>query len=720
MKKSISIGKLQLLITILTLAILSACTNNNKDIEIDIIPIPKNMKFSDGVYPIDSTQISLGNSVTINPESEIDPEGYHLKVDKDGISIKASTASGYFYAKQTLMQLYRDGGIPYVEIEDEPRLQYRGLHLDVSRHFFDKEEIKKILNAMAFYKLNVLHLHLTDAGGWRLQIYKYPLLTELGAFRTESNWQEWWINGDDRKYVPEGTPGAYGGYYTKEDMREIIAYAKSKHIDILPEIEFPGHSEEVFFAYPELSCSGEQYGNSDFCIGNPDTFTFMEGILTEVIELFPYEYVHIGGDEAGKTAWKTCPKCQALMKKEGMEHIDELQSYMIHKADDFIRSKGRKLVGWDEILEGGLAPGATVMSWRGEAGGIHAARVGQDVIMTPGSHMYFDFYQADPRTEPMAIGGHTTIKKAYSYNPIPKDSLTDEQAKHIIGVQGNTWTEYMENNEHLEYMMFPRALAVAEIGWSPQELRSWESFKPRVNKHIPQLQAMGINTFTLSNELDVLVDVDTNSKKINLYFDAEKHPVEIRYTIDGSTPTASSNLYKDGVIIKDSARVRAGIFKNGELQGTPTAKELDYHKAIGKKVTYNNRLSNYMAGGMGALVDGYRGGLTYLDGLWQGYTDSLNCVIDMGEITDIKSVQLRFMQLAGPWVWMPGTVEFLISDNGVDYVSCGKQKTAIEKEYQELIFETYKFEGDWKGRYLNIKASEVQNGFIFTDEIIVW
>lgn len=350
--------------------------------QMNLIPKPAQMEWGNGYFKADSNLVFESGSIRHIIDGEGHPEGYSLEVKKDGIVVKAATEAGIFYGQQTLKQLYTSEGFPCVSITDVPRFSYRGLHLDVSRHFFPKEEIMKLLDVMAYYKLNKLHFHLTDAGGWRLQIDKYPKLTAETAYRTETDWLKWW-DGKDRKYLPKGTEGAYGGYYTKADIREIVAFAAERHIDVVPEIEFPGHSEEVFAAYPELCCTGKPYTSGDFCIGNPQSFTFMEDVLTEVIDLFPYEYVHVGGDEAGKQAWKSCPKCQALMRKMGMKSVDELQSYMIHQAEDFLKSKGRKLIGWDEILEGGLAPEATVMSWRGEDGGIKSARMGHDVIMTP-------------------------------------------------------------------------------------------------------------------------------------------------------------------------------------------------------------------------------------------------------------------------------------------------------------------------------------------------
>lgn len=713
--------------TLLVGSVLFTSCNQTVETQIQLIPEPFEMTQSDGIFKVSQAMLvgagSASNKVNfrVNPNAtDIPDEGYQLEIDEAGVRLTAKTETGLFYGKQTLLQLLTPNGLPYVKINDHPRFPYRGLHLDVSRHFFDKEEVKKLMNVMSYYKLNTLHLHLTDAGGWRLQIDKYPKLTQEGAFRTQSDWREWWDNGKDRQYLKEGTEGAYGGYYTKDDIRDMLAYAAEKHITIIPEIEFPAHSDEVFVAYPELCCAGKSHTSGDFCIGNPKTFEFMENVLTEVIELFPSEYIHIGGDEAGKNTWKTCPKCQALMKKEKLANVDELQSYMIRKAEEFLNSKGRRLIGWDEILEGGLAPEATVMSWRGEAAGFKSARMGHDVIMTPGSYMYFDFYQADPRYQPVAIGGYTPIRKVYSYNPIPQDSLTAEEAKHFLGVQANTWTEYIPTPEHLEYMMFPRALAVAEIGWTPQEKRDWQDFKPRVNAHIPVLQQMGLNPFPLSNELEFDMVVDTIQKEIRVTMDAEKYPAEIHYTTDGSTPTASSPIYQEPIVVKDSAKIVAGIFVNGQLQDRVSEQRVDYHKGIGKSIRFNSRLyPGYMAGGINAIINGYRGGLTYLDQRWQGYTDNLDCVIDLGEVMDLHQVSSKWMQLTGPGVYQPEKVEVLTSEDGKNFTSQGVIPTTIPLDKSDLTFQEYTFQGNWKARYVQLKAQNPK-GFIFVDEIVIW
>ena len=713
--------------TLLVGSVLFTSCNQTVETQIQLIPEPFEMTQSDGMFKVSQAMLVGAGSASNKVNFRVDPnatdipdEGYQLEIDEAGVRLTAKTETGLFYGKQTLLQLLTPNGLPYVKINDQPRFPYRGLHLDVSRHFFDKEKVKKLMNVMSYYKLNTLHLHLTDAGGWRLQIDKYPKLTQEGAFRTQSDWREWWDNGKDRQYLKEGTEGAYGGYYTKDDIRDMLAYAAEKHITIIPEIEFPAHSDEVFVAYPELCCAGKSHTSGDFCIGNPKTFEFMENVLTEVIELFPSEYIHIGGDEAGKNTWKTCPKCQALMKKEKLANVDELQSYMIRKAEEFLNSKGRRLIGWDEILEGGLAPEATVMSWRGEAAGFKSARMGHDVIMTPGSYMYFDFYQADPRHQPVAIGGYTPIRKVYNYNPIPQDSLTAEEAKHFLGVQANTWTEYIPTPEHLEYMMFPRALAVAEIGWTPQEKRDWQDFKPRVNAHIPVLQQMGLNPFPLSNELEFDMVVDTIQKEIRVTMDAEKYPAEIHYTTDGSTPTASSPIYQEPIVVKDSAKIVAGIFVNGQLQDRVSEQRVDYHKGIGKSIRFNSRLyPGYMAGGINAIINGYRGGLTYLDQRWQGYTDNLDCVIDLGEVMDLHQVSSKWMQLTGPGVYQPEKVEVLTSEDGKNFTSQGVIPTTIPQDKSDLTFQEYTFQGNWKARYVQLKAQNPK-GFIFVDEIVIW
>lgn len=607
------------------------------------------------------TQNILSLLITEKNHQLPSPESYTLSVTPQQILIRATSGAGLFYGLQTLLQLAQPSGagsysIASVEIEDTPRFAYRGLMLDVSRHFSTKEFIKKQIDALAYYKINRLHLHLTDAAGWRLEIKKYPLLTEFAAWRTDPTWKQWWNGG--RKYVRFDAPGAYGGYYTQDDIREILEYARQHYITVIPEIEMPSHSEEVLAAYPQLSCSGEPYKNSDFCVGNEETFMFLENVLTEVMELFPSEYIHIGGDEAGKSAWKTCPKCQKRMKDEHLANVDELQSYLIHRIEKFLNNHGRHLLGWDEILQGGIAPNATVMSWRGEEGGIAAVTSGHRAIMTPGAYCYLDSYQDAPYSQPEAIGGYLPLKKVYSYNPVPA-SLTAEQAKLVYGVQGNLWVEYIPTPEHVEYMIYPRILALAETAWSAPERKSWPDFHTRALSAVADLQAKGYHPFDLKKEI-------------------------------GSRPES--------------------------LQ--PVS-----HLALGKKVIYNSPYSShYPAQGNTALTDGIRGDWTYGDGSWQGFISDnrLDVTIDMEKETSIHSVTAAFMQVVGAEVFLPETVVISISDDGTHFTELRKQHFEVSKE-TPIRFTDISWQGEAKGRYVRYQAQAGSEfgGWIFTDEIIV-
>ena len=588
------------------------------------------------------------------------PESYTLSVTPRRIIICSTSGAGLFYGMQTLLQLLTPSGTGYsvasVEIEDTPRFAYRGFMLDVSRHFFSKEFVKKQIDALAFYKINRLHLHLTDAAGWRIEIRKYPLLTDFAAWRTEPNWKKWWNGG--REYVRFNEPGASGGYYTQKDICEILEYARQHYMTVIPEIEMPSHSEEVLAAYPQLSCSGEPYKNSDFCVGNEETFTFLENVLTEVMELFPSEYIHIGGDEAGKSAWKTCPKCQKRMKDEHLANVDELQSYLIHRIEKFLNDHGRHLLGWDEILQGGIAPNATVMSWRGEEGGIAAVTSGHHAIMTPGAYCYLDSYQDAPYSQPEAIGGYLPLKKVYSYNPVPA-SLTPEQAKLVYGVQGNLWVEYISTPEHVEYMIYPRILALAETAWSAPERKSWPDFHARALSAVADLREKGYHPFDLKKEI-------------------------------GSRPES--------------------------LQ--PVS-----HLAWGKKVIYNSPYSpHYPAQGNTALTDGIRGDWTYGDGSWQGFISDnrLDVTIDMEKETSIHSVTAAFMQVIGAEVFLPETVVISISDDGTHFTELRKQHFEVSKE-TPIRFTDISWQGEAKGRYVRYQAQAGSEfgGWIFTDEIIV-
>ncbi|WP_302276783.1 beta-N-acetylhexosaminidase, partial [Coprobacter fastidiosus] len=562
--------------------------------------------------------------------------GYDLEIRPERIIISANNDEGLFYGVQTLNQIMvscAGSALPCLKIEDYPRFPYRGMHLDVSRHFFDTEFIKKQFDVIASYKLNRFHWHLTDGAGWRIQIKEYPLLTEVAAWRPAPTWKEWW-NGN-RHYCRQDVPGAYGGFYTREDIKDVLEYARSKHITVIPEIEMPGHSEEVLAVYPDLSCSGKPYKNGELCIGNENTFKFLETVLDEVISLFPSKYIHIGGDEANKEAWKKCPKCQQRMKDEGLKSVDELQSYLVHRIEKYLNSKGRELLGWDEILDGGLSPNATVMSWRGEKGGIQAVRMGHDAIMTPGEYCYFDAYQDNPSGEPEAIGGYLPLKKVYSYNPVP-DSLTLEESKRILGVQANLWVEYISTQKHVEYMLYPRLLALSEVAWSNLENKSWTRFRLAANRHVAWLWDKRINAHPIANGVVMSQIVDTLKREIRVSFECDRIPSEIRYTLDGSEPTLHSTLYSVPVSVKDSAEITVALFGEGKQLTRSQKYKVYYHKGIGAKVTYKLPYSDhYKAACEHTLTDGHTGGNSYGDGKWQGFSGDMDCIIDLGKITDI-------------------------------------------------------------------------------------
>ena len=646
---------------------------------------------------------------------------YELEICPEKIIITANSDEGLFYGVQTLNQITascKDKVLPCLKIEDSPRFPYRGLHLDVSRHFLDAGFIKKQMDVIASYKLNRLHWHLTDGAGWRIEVKKYPLLTEVAAWRPVPTWKEWWQG--DRHYCQKDTPGAYGGFYTRKDIKDVLEYARSKHITVIPEIEMPGHSEEVLAVYPELSCSGEPYKNAEFCIGNENTFKFLETVLDEVISLFPSKYIHIGGDEANKEAWKKCPKCQQRMRDEGLKNVDELQSYLVHRIEKYLNSKGRELLGWDEILDGGLSPNATVMSWRGEKGGIQAVRMGHDAIMTPGEYCYFDTYQDNPFGEPEAIGGYLPMKKVYSYNPV-SDSLTVEEGKHILGVQANTWAEYMPSGKHVEYMIYPRLLALSEVAWTDPDNKSWDRFRLAANKHVAWLWKRGVNAHPIAKGVNMLQFVDTLNREVRVSFECDRVPTEIRYTLDGSEPGLQSALYATPLSVKDSAVITVALFGD-EKQLTRSQKyKVYYHKGVGAKVTYNLPYSDhYIAAREKALTDGYTGGNSYGDGKWQGFSGDMDCIIDLGKITDVHTIEANFMQQPGPWIWFPEWTEIWVSDDGKEYIRLNRIDNTVSRDTEGMMIRNFGYNGDdIKTRYIRYKAHQIpkDGAYMFIDEI---
>ena len=456
---------------------------------------------------LDGRPVRNSIQLSVNPALEdLAEEGYRLTADKKGVLIEAPAEAGIFYGMQTLRQLLPAEifskaaqadirwAVPSVEIKDMPRFKWRGMHLDVCRHFMPVEFVKKYIDLIAIQKMNRLHLHLTDDQGWRIDIKAYPKLAEISAWRDETLVGHY--SDEPRKFDGK----THGGFYTHNEISEIVAYAEERYVTIVPEIEMPGHSQAALAAYPEISCTGGPFKvstiwgirNEVFCAGNETTFEFLENVLEEVLELFPGEYIHVGGDECPKDRWENCTKCQARIREEGLQDEHELQSYFIKRMEKFLAANNRRLIGWDEILEGGLAPNATVMSWRGEEGGIAAAKSGHDVVMTPYGYTYFDYYQADPEIEPLAIGGLLPVDKVYAYDPVPAE-LNQEQRHHILGVQGQVWTEYIPTPEKAEYMAFPRACAMAEIGWTPLDRKDFDEFVRTLDHHLKRLDFLNVN-----------------------------------------------------------------------------------------------------------------------------------------------------------------------------------------------------------------------------------
>lgn len=680
-------------------------------------------------YPLKLRQADYGErpwlTITVDSCVTMGPEAYRLTVSDSGVTVTAADAAGAFYGLQSLAMLARDNdSLPAADITDAPRLPYRGAHMDVSRHFFGIDHIMKQLDLLAAYKINRLHWHLTDSEGWRLEIPSRPLLTELAAWRPQRLYSDWRKAG--RRYCPRDSAGAYGGYYTADDVRCVVEYARLRHITVIPEIEMPGHSAEVCAAYPELACSGKPYTQGEVCIGREETFDFFKDVLDEVMRLFPSHYIHIGGDEASRRHWRQCPMCQQRIREEGLGDEAGLQSYMIRRIEAYVNSHGRDIIGWDEILDGGLAPHATVMSWRNVDGGIRAARMGHDAIMTPEEFCYLDHPQDDPSTQPKAFGSPVTLFKAYSFDPAP-DSLGTDVARHIIGVQGNNWAEYIPTPEQSEYMLYPRIIALAEVGWSQPARKDETSFRHRINNEIRHIRSIGYNAFTLSPRVAFTQDVDYARRCILVSMATERHPADIRYTTDGSEPTASSPLYTGPVSIEGTATVTARIFQPDSLPGPCTRIRADYHKAIGCSVVYADSCGYYrdrkvyMAGGDSALTDGLRGGKTYTDGRWQGFCpNSLDVTIDLGSVTEVSHVMANFMQMCTPLIFLPASVDIWASTDGKHYRLLGHDEPEGSEAEADACFTELGWHGDPEpARYIRFRATQGRRQFMFTDEIVI-
>ena len=771
----------KLLLTLAAGIVLCSCGSH--DPQIAIVPYPNHLETGRGTYRVTDRPVTCDsrtdertqravvgfaarlatvtggtNPVTVADEvpasgirfvtdESLPAEGYELNVDGEGIEVRASQFPGFLYALQSLGQLLPAAvygtepapdaawEVPCVKIADAPRFAYRGMHLDVARHFFSVDEVKRYIDVMAIHKLNTLHWHLTDDQGWRIEIKRYPELTAVGSIRKATVVRKEWGTYD-------GTP--YGGFYTQDEIRDVVKYAADRGVTVIPEIDLPGHMLAALTAYPELGCTGGPYevwgrwGVADdvLCPGREKTFEFLEGVLTEVMELFPSEYIHIGGDECPKVRWEKCPRCQAKIRQLGLkddgEHTAEhyLQSYVTDRIGKFLAQHGRRIIGWDEILEGRAPSDAVVMSWRGSEGGIAAAKLGHDVIMTPNSHFYFDYYQSlDTDAEPFGIGGYIPMEQVYSYDPAFPE-LTPEQQRHILGVQANLWTEYVLSDEHLEYMLLPRLAALSEVQWCLPETKDWNRFigSFRMDKIYSQLGyefAKHIFGVTAS----YAVDPEKGGVVMTL---TTQGGAPIRYTLDGSDPTASSPLYKAPVTIGESCTFKAAALREG-MQTPVYTRKFDFNKATGRRIVLNAAPTlKYTYGGASLLVDGYRGGPVYSNGAWIGFlNEPLDVTIDMQGAKPYSAVTVESLVEKGEWVFPPSSVGVYLSDDGREFTEAAlmsvPQETASSpdgvKPFKVLFPET-------SARYLRVVARTVdpipawhgaagQKAHMFVDEIIV-
>ncbi len=653
---------------------------------------------------------------------DLGAEGYALTVNDRGMSLRSAETAGIFRGIQTIRQLLPAGtldnagsprkvSIPCVEIRDRPRFRWRGMLLDCGRHFMSKEFIKRTIDWLAYYKLNILHWHLTEDQGWRIEIRKYPLLTKVGAWRTNE----------------DGT--VYGGFYTQEDIREVVSYAASRHVTVVPEIEMPGHSVAALAAYPQFSCTGgpflvqTQWGvhRDVYCAGKESTFGFLQDILTEVMELFPSTYIHIGGDEVPKDRWKTCPDCQQRIRAEGLKDENELQSYFIRRIGKFLQSHNRRLIGWDEVLEGGLAPDATVQSWRGMDGAVAAVRAGHDAIASPSNHTY---YSQGIRS--------LDLQRAYSFEPVP-EGLSPEESPRILGGECAMWTEDAPQ-ETVEGKLFPRLLALAEVLWSPAGLRVYPEFYARVQDHFTRLDRLNIKYGPVgASPIAIVPALESSRKAFSVTVLPAGDSLDIRYTLNGTEPSMSSPRYVSPFVIESSGPVKASVFASGRQYGDMVESRVALHEAIGREVRYRTGYSpNYTGGGPTGLTDGFRGTADFHDGRWQGFEqEDFEGVVDLGSPTRLLGVTVGFLQNANSWIFLPPEVILAVSANGTDFHEVDRVKTDISPRKEGAITKDYRLDCHGaEGRFVRVTAKNLGlcppwhagaggKAWVFVDEIVI-
>lgn len=698
------------------------------------------LELSTGIRPKTTTAVEEQNAVILSIGLQHEnPEAYRIQIDGETIRIEGASEAAVFYGIQTLRKsvpIGDYGNITFnpVTINDAPRYTHRGMMLDVSRHFQSVDFVKKYIDLLALHNINRFHWHLTEDQGWRIQIEAYPKLTEVGSMRSETV-----IGRNTGEY--DGTP--HGGFYTKEELKEVVAYAADRYITIIPEVDLPGHMLAAMTAYPELGCTGGPYevardwGIFDdvLCPGKEETFTFLEAVLTEVIEIFPSEYIHIGGDEAPKTRWEECPDCQARITELGLTdrdgHLAEhfLQSYVTTRIEKFLNDHGRNIIGWDEILEGELAPNATVMSWRGMGGGIQAAQMGHDVIMSPTTHCYFDYYQTDQTDdEPFSIGGYIPLELVYSLEPTP-EQLTEEQKKHILGVQANLWTEYIRVEDHVEYMTLPRLAAMSEVQWMNPAKKEYSDFLKRLPRLLSLYEKLDYNfaTHVLDVKADLNPNFDTNALDVTL---STIDDAPIYYTLDDSEPTESSPLYQGTFAIREECQLKAIAIRNGK-KSKLFSDQIIISKSSFKPIELlSTPDTKYAYRGAPMLVDGLQGNSTnYRTGRWIGFlNEDIVAVIDLLESTEISNAVIRNTVLTIDGIFDAAEIVVESSDDHQNFTKLASITISDQnlKHWSDISVHTLTFE-PVTARYfkVTVKSSVMPDwhpnkgsrAFMFLDEI---
>ena len=672
-------------------------------------------------------------------------EAYRLKISETSISSEASDGQGFFYATQSLRQLLPpaiesckpekriEWSVLAIDIVDEPRFEYRGLMLDVARFFIPKNTVKKIIDCAGALKINKLHLHLVDGQGWRIEIKRYPKLTQIGA---------WSVKRDEvfssRKNAKEGEPATVGGFYTQDEMKEIIAYAAEREIEIIPEIEMPAHTNSSLAAYPELACPVINHfigvlpgmGGHDseivYCAGNDSVFSFLDNVLDEIMEIFPSHYINLGGDEASKVNWEKCPRCRKRMKEEHLTDTEQLQGYFMTRVAKYVQSKGREVIGWDEWTNSSIPDGAVILGWQGNGeAGVKAAKLGHSFIMTPSNTLYLDYYQGPQWFEPRTYFGDNNLLKVYSYEPIQKEWTSDVISK-LLGIQCNMWTEFMTSPEHVEYMLFPRLAAFSEIAWTDVSQKNWPSFVERLENFNLRLNYKGVNYANSMYNLDHKIIEKEGQLAVVITC---IHPkVEIHYTLDNSEPTCKSLLYQDTLFIANSQTIRAATFIKGEKKGKTLDLQLNWNKATAKAVTGHDSANLAYV-----LTNGLRGSDKNTDSEWAGwYDEDASCVIDLSKNEFINKVTLGCITNYGMGVHIPSSIKVYISKDNKNFALVGENKHSFNEIFKEGIYKTDEIFNNLStnGRYLKIEMKNPgkcpenhtrpgQGIWMYFDEVIV-